>query len=307
VPGVKLSRGVLYVAASAFGFSVMAMLVKLASARLPTGEIVFARALITLGISYALVRRAGVSPWGNQRLSLMLRGLLGFGGLTGYYIAIVRLPLADATVLQNAVPLLTTVLAWWLLDEDIGWPTAFAIACGIVGVTLIVRPTGDGLDPLGVGAGLGAVTCSSIAYVTVRKLVRTEHPLVIVFYFPLVATPLALPWALTSFVMPQPIDWLLLVAIAAATQVGQVFLTRALAIERASRATTGGYLQVVFAMGWQLAVFGEPPTAWTLGGASLILGGTLLVAQVTSWRKARGDPGPGREDLPGFSASSGDE
>jgi len=286
---VKLSRGVLYMVASAFGFSVMAMLVKLASARLPLGEIVFARALITLGISYAMARRAGLSPWGNQRLSLMLRGLLGFGGLTGCYIAIARLPLADASVIQNSTPLLTAVLAWWLLGEHIGWPTAFAMACGIAGVTLIVRPTGDGLDPVGVGAGLTAVVCSSSAYVTVRKLARTEHPLVIVFYFPLVATPLALPWALTSFVVPRPIDYLVLLAIAAATQIGQVFVTQALAIERAGRATTLGYLQVAFAMGWQLAVFGEVPTPWTLGGASLILGGTLLVAQVTGWRGARED------------------
>jgi drug/metabolite transporter (DMT)-like permease len=284
---VKLSRGALYMTASAFGFSVMAMLVKLASTRLPTGEVVFARALITLGISYAMVRRAGLSPRGNQRLSLVLRGLLGFGGLTGYYIAIARLPLADATILQNSTPLLTAVLAWWMLDEVIGWPTAFAIACGIAGVMLVVRPTGDGLDPLGVGAGLAAVTCSSLAYVTVRKLARTEHPLVIVFYFPLVATPLALPWAVISFVMPQPIDWLLLLALAAATQVGQVFLTKALAIERVGRVSTVGYLQVAFAMGWQLAVFGEVLTPWTLAGASLILGGTLLVSQVSA---ASGEP-----------------
>jgi drug/metabolite transporter (DMT)-like permease len=299
---VKLSRGVLYMVASAFGFSAMAMLVKLASARLPTGEIVFARALITLGISYAMVRRASLSPWGHQRLPLLFRGLLGFGGLTGYYIAITRLPLADATILQNSTPVFTAVLAWWLLGEDIGWPTAFAIACGVAGVMLIVRPTGDGLDPVGVGAGLGAVMCSSVAYVTVRKLARTEHPLVIVFYFPLVATPLALPWALSSFVMPRPIDWLLLLALSASTQVGQVFLTQALAIERAGRATTVGYLQVAFAMGWQLAVFGEVPTPWTLGGASLILGGTLLVAQVTGWRGAPGEPG----EHPGADPPSGE-
>jgi drug/metabolite transporter (DMT)-like permease len=104
---------------------------------------------------------------------------------------------------------------------------------------------------------------------------------VIVFYFPLIATPLALPWMIGGFVMPRPIDWLLLLAIGIATQVGQVCLTMGLSIERAGRATTVGYLQVAFAMVWQLAVFGEPPTVWTLGGASLILGGTLLVAQVT--------------------------
>jgi drug/metabolite transporter (DMT)-like permease len=279
--GVKLSRGVLFMTASAFGFSLMGLLVKIATGRLPTGEIVFARAVVTLVLSYVMVKRADLSPWGAVRSALVFRGFLGFGGLSGYYLAIARLPLADATTIQNSTPLLTAVLAWWMLDERIGWPTAIAIACGIAGVALIVHPSGAGLDPTGVGVALGAVTCSSIAYVTVRKLARTEHPLVIVFYFPLVATPLALPWAIASFVTPEPVDWLLLVAIGVATQVGQVFLTKGLAIERAGRATTIGYLQVAFAMIWQLLVFGEVPTPWTLAGASLILGGTLVVAQVT--------------------------
>ena len=274
-------------AASALGFSAMSVLVKLASTRLPTGEIVFARALVTLALSYAMVRRAGLSPWGHERGALMLRGLLGFGGLTGYYLALVHLPLADATTIQNTTPLLTALLAWWLLDEAIGWSTAIAIAIGITGVLLIVHPSGAGLDPVGVASALGAVICSSIAYVTVRKLARTEHPLVIVFYFPLVATPLALPWAIYDFVMPRPIDVLLLVAIGVTTQIGQVFLTQGLALERVGRATTISYLQVAFAMIWQVTVFGVAPTVWTVAGASLILGGTLLVAQVTGGQARR--------------------
>ncbi|HET9625899.1 MAG TPA: DMT family transporter [Kofleriaceae bacterium] len=281
---MKLSRGVLYMAASALGFSIMGLLVKVASRRLPTGEIVFARALVTLSLSYVMVRRHGLSPWGHRRAPLMVRGALGFCGLTAYYVAIARLPLADATALQNSTPLLTAVLAWWLLDEPIGWPTAGALACGIAGVALITRPSGNGLDSIGVAVALAGVVCSSIAYVTVRKLSRTEHPLVIVFYFPLVATPLALPWMIGSFVVPRPIDLVLLLAIGVTTQIGQVCLTLGLAAERAGRAMTIGYLQVAFAMMWQTVAFGELPTVWTLGGASLILGGTLLVAQVTRKR-----------------------
>jgi len=271
--------------ASAFGFSIMSMLVKVASARLPTGEIVFARAVVTLGLSYVMVRRLGLSPWGNERLRLAFRGLLGFGGLSGLYLALARLPLADATTIQNSTPLITAMLAWWLLDERVGWSTGIAIASGIAGVALIVHPSGAGLDPIGVIAALCGVVCSSVAYVTVRKLARTEHPLVIVFYFPVVATPLSLPWLLGSFVMPRPIDCLLLVAIGVATQIGQVCMTFGLAIERAGRATTIGYLQVAFAMVWQIIVFGALPGPWTIAGASLILGGTLVVAQVTGERK----------------------
>jgi drug/metabolite transporter (DMT)-like permease len=133
------------------------------------------------------------------------------------------------------------------------------------------------------------VTCSSAAYVTVRKLSRTEHPLVIVFYFPLVATPLSLPWMISSFVMPQPIDWLLLIALGCATQIGQVFMTRALAIERAGRVTAIGYLQVALAMIWQLVIFAEPPGFWTIAGASLIIGSTVMIAQVTQ-RSSRVEP-----------------
>jgi drug/metabolite transporter (DMT)-like permease len=277
---VKLSRGVLYVAASAFCFSIMALLVQVAAKRLPTGEIMFSRALITLVLSYAMVRRAGLSPWGNEALPLAFRGLLGFGGMTGYYVSLTHLPLADATTIQNATPLIIAGLAWWVLDERVGRSTLVAIACGLGGVLLIVHPSGAGLDLVGVTGGLVAVLCSSFAYVTVRKLVQTEHPLVIVFYFPLVATPLALPWMIISFVVPGLLDVLLLLAIGIITQFGQVFVTRGLALERAGRAASVGYLQVPFAMLWQLLVFGDFPTPWTLAGACLILGGTLVVAQV---------------------------
>ena len=171
---------------------------KLASARLPTGEIVLARAVVTLVISYVMVRRAGLSPWGNHRGKLVLRGLLGFGGLTGYYAAIALLPIADATTIQQIVPLLTAVLAWWLLDEELGWRTFFALACGITGVLVIVHPSGSGLDPHGVLVAVGAAICSAIAYVTVRTMSKSEHALVIVFYFRWIATPLAIPWAVVD-------------------------------------------------------------------------------------------------------------
>jgi drug/metabolite transporter (DMT)-like permease len=274
-----IPRGVAYMVASALGFSAMSLLVKIASARLPTGEIVLARAVVTLVVSYAMVRRAGIPTWGTNKRGLVFRGFLGFGGLTLYYLSLAYLPLADATTIQQTTPVLTAVIAWLILRERIGWTTAFAIACGIAGVSLIVRPTGAGLDPIGIVVAIGAAICSSTAYVTVRQLVRTESPLVIVFYFPLIATPLAIPWALATWVTPAPIEWLLLVAIGLATQVGQVFLTKALVLETASRATSIGYIQVAFAMIWQWTVFSEAPTLWTLAGAALIILGTAAVAR----------------------------
>ncbi|HEY5937405.1 MAG TPA: DMT family transporter [Kofleriaceae bacterium] len=273
------SRGVLYMVGSALGFSAMSVLVKIASERMPTGQLVLARAVVTLVLSYVMVRQAGLSPWGTKKRGLALRGALGFCGLTFYYAALAHLPLADATTIQNTTPLLTALLAWWVLREPVGWSTAFAIACGIGGVMLIVHPSGSGTDPIGFAFAIGAATTSAIAYVTVRQLVRTEHPLVIVFYFPLVATPLAIPWAVLDWVTPAPIDWLLLVAIGVTTQIGQVFLTLGLSLERAGKATSVSYLQVVFALLWQTFLFDDAPPWASVAGAALIVGGTLAVAR----------------------------
>jgi drug/metabolite transporter (DMT)-like permease len=264
-------------ALSALGFSGMSVFVQIAERELPTGEIVLVRAVITLVLSLALVLRAGLSPWGTQYWRLVVRGMLGFAGLALYYLSLARLPLADATTLQNTTPVLTALLAWWLLDERVGWAVAFALACGLAGAVLVARPTGGG-DTVGAACALVGACSSSFAYVTVRQLARTEHPLVIVFYFPLVATPLAIPWAAAEWVWPSGHGWLVLAGLGIATQVGQVFLTKGLALERAGRATAVGYLQICFAIGWQLLVFGTAPSPWTLAGAALIIAATLAVS-----------------------------
>src|SRR4051794_9889200 len=184
------SRAAGYMALSALGFSVMAVGVKLAARELPTGEIVLARAVITLLLSFVLVRRAGLSPWGTRRGGLVFRGLLGFSGLAFYYLSLVRLPLAEATTLQNLVPVITALLAWRMLGERVGWSGAFALLCGIGGVLLVARPfgasvgaSGAGGNGVGVACALAAAAASATAYVTVRELSKTEHPLVIVLYF----------------------------------------------------------------------------------------------------------------------------
>jgi drug/metabolite transporter (DMT)-like permease len=289
---VKLSRGVLYMTASAFSFSAMTLLVKLASERVPMGEVVLSRAVITLALSYLMVRRAGLDPWGNDRRRLLFRGALGFAGLSTYFVAVARLPIADATTIQQTVPLLTAPLAWWVLGERVGRSTLIALAFGVAGVLLIVHPSGNGLDPLGVAIAIASAMISAVAYVTVRQLARTEHPLVIVFYFPLIAAPLTIPWAAVQWVTPSATDLLILLAIGVVTQSGQVFLTMALAVEKVGRATSVNYLQIVFAMVWQLIVFGDPPTWATVAGALLIVTGTVAVASVGTAVRGMRPPTP---------------
>lgn len=275
------ARGVLYMGLSALFFSLMSALVKLAGRRLPAEEIVLARVVVTLVLSFAMVRHAGLSPWGTDRRRLALRGLLGTIALACYYWTLTRLPLAEATTIYHIAPVLTAMLAAVVLRERIGSSGWIALALGFLGVVVAARPAalfgGTGLDPVAVGVGLASASASAVVYVTVRRLAQTEHPLVIVFYFPLVALPLVVPWAAPVLVAPRGTDWLVLLGVGIATQIAQVLMTMGLREERAGRATTVGYLQVALAVLWGAIWFHEPPGATAVLGAALIVGGTILI------------------------------
>jgi drug/metabolite transporter (DMT)-like permease len=275
--------GLLYVALGALCFSVMSMLVKLASARLPNAEIVAVRSVVTLVLSWATLRLAGTGPWGYNHRLLILRGLIGFLGLYGFYYAVVHMPLADATVIQNTNPIFAALLAAWLLREGLRGREFISMAVSLAGVLLIARPAflfGDGMAPASstVLVGLGGAVCSATAYVLVRQLRATESPLVIVFYFALVSVVCAVPIAIVrGLVWPTLLEWAILVGVGVTTQLGQVFLTRGLHLERAGLATTIAYLQIVFAIGWGWLCFAERPDVATWAGAALVVGSAVAL------------------------------
>lgn len=277
-----LTPGVRYMLASAFSFSIMGALVKLAGQRLPSQEIVLARSIISVVIGYFMVTRVGVSIWGNHKTLLCLRGALGFVALACVFYALTHLPLAEATVIQYLHPMFTAMLAAVILHEAIGIRLIVSILLSSVGVFLVAHPStlfGDPAHPLRTFDILVAVAgafFTASAYIVVRYLSAREHPHVIVFYLPLVTIPLTLPSVATNFVMPQGWEWLTLLGVGVATQAGQIALTYGMKHEPASRATVFSYMQVVFAALWGILFFHELPNAWVVGGAACILVGALL-------------------------------
>jgi drug/metabolite transporter (DMT)-like permease len=270
---------------STFAFSVMSMLVKVAGNRLPSMEVVLVRGVITLVLSYWAIRRAGLSPGGNDKKWLFVRGLLGSLGLHCYFYSVTRLPLADATVIQLTNPLLVAIAAPFFLGEKMRALEAVAVAIGLLGVVFISRPTflfgasslSAALDPFGLTIAIVGACISAVVYLVVRRLRATEHPLVVVLQAPLLTVPLTLPFVWSTWVWPTPFEWLVLLGVGIATQIGQVKMTEALHLEPAARATAVSYVQVLFAIGFGIVLFAEIPTSFTILGASAIALGTALI------------------------------
>ncbi|NNF06900.1 MAG: DMT family transporter [Candidatus Eisenbacteria bacterium] len=266
---------------AAFFFSLMSLFVKIAGRRLPTSEIVFARSFLSLIITFFLMRRAGVWSWGQNKPLLILRGVAGFCGLLCFFYAITKLPLADVTVIHFINPVLTAVLAGAVLGERVSPRDAMGLGLSLVGVIFVAQPeflfggAAEELNLFAVGVALCGAVCSAIAYTTVRKLRETEHHLTVVFYFPLVATPASLP-LLQNAVWPTPFEWVILVLIGIVTQIAQIFLTKGLHVEKAGRAMSMSYIQIVFAVTWGFLFFQEVPNLMGIVGAVLVLMGTLV-------------------------------
>jgi len=271
----------LQMVASALAFSLMGLCVKQVGGRIPAAEVVLARAIVSVALSWWLLQRAGVDPWGQRRGLLILRGAIGTAALLCVYAALAQLPMASATVLQYLYPTITALLAWLMLGERIGKRVLLAIALGWTGVVLVAQPAGllqgaAALPPLAVLIALAGALFTSLAYVSVRSLGNSEHPLVIVFYFPLVALPLTLPLVALDPVLPTASELLWLVGVGVFTQVGQVYLTRGLTALPAAQATAISYVQVAFAGLWGWLVFGESVDGWTVAGAVLVLAAMLV-------------------------------
>ncbi|MCG6202124.1 DMT family transporter [Psychromonas antarctica] len=267
---------------SAFAFSLMSSCVKLVSTYgIPVFEIVAARAIVSLIISYVDVKRKKISVWGNNKKLLIARGVAGSLALICVYFSVATLPLAEATILQYLYPVFTVILALLFLHEKIHISTIICVFCCFMGTLLIVAPgmtfeNATELPILSVVAALLGALGSAIAYVIVKRLSASEDSSVIIFYFPVVALPLSIFLLGSDFVMPDKEALLLLLFVGIFTQMGQIGLTKAMQTEVASKAAAYSYVHVVFSiiLGWLL--FSEFPSAWTLAGGILIIVGALI-------------------------------
>ena len=278
----KKIRGIKFLIGSGFAFSLMSACVKATGGRIPISELVLARASISIIITRFFLYKNKINPWGYQKKLLLMRGLLGTIALFCIFEALTKLPIATATVIQYIYPTFTVISAYIILKESILKRIVFSIIIGWLGIVLVSQPelnSNSNIKEIVIAiliAILGAFM-TSLAYICVRKLSSKEHPLVIIYYFPLVSIPLSIPFIIKDFVLPSGIDWLWIIGIGISTQVGQLCITEGLRLLPAGQATSLNYSQVIFSTILGALIFQEKVTS------SIYLGGfCVLIATIIS-------------------------
>lgn len=245
-------------------------------------QILAVRFAIFLLLVVALVKPANVrATLRSQRPFLQVARVLVLLAEMAVFVAAIRvLPLGDVHAVAASTPLIVTALAQPLLGETIGVRRWAAVAIGMVGLLVVVRPGFDTstamLIPL-LGAGLWAI------YQILVRIVSRSDPsnttLIYTALVGLVVTGVLAPFAWTP---PDLRDWGLLVIVALFGAGAHFALIRALDSAPASVVQPFAYTLVVWAVILGFLLFGDVPDLWTILGALIIVTSGLYV-----WHRER--------------------
>lgn len=271
-------------------FMAMSTGIKSLPENIPTGELVFFRSLFAVPVILVWLiatnrLRRGLIP--QNIFGHLHRSCVGTAAMALMFAALVTLPLPEVTAISYAAPLIATLLAIPLLAERVGGTRLSLVGLGLVGVLVILWPrltvTSGATQAQTIGAivAFGAAILMGFAQILTRKLLRTETPSSVVFYFSVIGAALALVTLPFGWVMPDAKTLAILIFVGLTGGLAQVFLM--LSYRRASTAVLAPfeYTSMLMALVIGYWLFDEVPTLMMLVGAALVMLAGLLVI----WRE----------------------
>ncbi len=248
-----------------------------AAERVPTGTIVFFQNFVSLLLFLPWVFRRGVAGVKTTRTWLhILRAVAGLLSQVLMFVAVKKMPLMDAVLLSNSAPLFIPLITWAWLREKISGVVWASLLVGFVGVILILKPNAALVSNPSALIATCAAVFSAFALVTVNRLSTTETTERILFYYFLISSLAAAPFATSQWHSPTGREWMYLTGIGVFMAAGQLLIILAYRQASAGRIAPFNYSVVVFSglIGW--LVWKNMPDMLSLLGVILVtIGGVL--------------------------------
>ena len=288
----ELNKGVQYMLIASFTFAIMGAFAKLASAHMPSLEVVFFRNIAGVILIGVAILKKPLQNKGGKPFLLFFRGFMGFSALLAFFYNIAHIPLGDAMTFSKTSPIFTAIFAWMFLNEKLSPKAWGAIGIGFVGIVLITQPTGIGFskyDVLGIFSGVGA----ALAYTSIRELkdyydtrtivlsfmgIGTIGPVILFVISPYINFP-ELDFMLGTFVMPQGIVWFYVLGMGILATISQVLMTKAYGETKAGIVGAVSYSNIVFSILVGMLLGDSFPDIITVSGICLIIFAGIMVAK----------------------------
>jgi len=240
-------------------------------------QIMEMRSLIGLLLIAPLIRAGGgLAAMRTQRpRQHAARNLVHYAAQYGWFVALTLIPLAQVVAIEFTMPIWSALLAAMFLRERIGAWKVVAIALGVFGVGLIVRPASTGLST-GQAIALAAAVGFAVSVVLVKSLTRSDSALAIIFWMLVWQSLLGLLPALWVWRWPSATVWGWVLVVAFCGTFSHYCMARALQHAEATVVVPMDFVRVPLTAlaGW--LVYAERVDLFTVLGVLLILAGNAL-------------------------------
>ena len=269
----------LWMGLSAICFAALVSVVRYLSDEMDIWVITFWRTLFAGFMFIPWVMKVGLQGLKTKRWGLYIsRAVCMVLASAAMFYSVVLMPMAEATALSFTTPLFTTLLAFLVLREHVGWRRWGSILAGFAGVLVMLRPGIEVFNPAVGWVFLSAVTFALVVIIA-KLLAATETPELIVFYLTVLAIPLALIPALAFWQWPNLIQIGWLVVLGALSILNMYAISRALQIGDASLTQPFDFLRLPFTALLGFVFFAQIPNMWTWLGAAIIFTSAVYITQ----------------------------
>ena len=271
---MKSSTAILYMIISVIAFSIMNGVVKYLGS-FHAYQIVFFRSIGTLLFTIPLILKAKIPILGNNKKWLFLRGLFGVTSLTCFFLSLNYLAIGTSVSLRYTSPIFAAIFALIFLKERVKPIQWLLFLIAFVGVLIIKGFGGVDINPVGLLLIMLSAVFLGLIFVVIRKIGDSEHPLVIINYFMVMAFVFGGVMSINHWKNPDLKEWLLLLSLGIFGYVGQLYMTKALQSHETNVIAPLKYLEVVFMIIIGAFWFDEVYNLWTLLGIFLIMLGLI--------------------------------
>lgn len=272
----NIAKAALWTGGALLSFMMMAIGGREAAAELNTFQILFFRSVVGLLIVSLILAKSG---WGQVRTaqpkSHLFRNLAHYVGQYGWFYGVAIIPLSEVFAIEFTTPIWIAIIAVFFLKEKMTKAKMTAIALGLIGTLVILRPGSGIMNVAALAVLIGAIGYA-ISHAMTKKMTATDTPLCIIFYMIVIQLPLGFFPSLEDWVWPSLTSWGWLTILGVTALSAHYCIAHAFRLADATVVIPMDFLRLPLVTLVGYLFYAEAIDIWLFVGALITLSGNLI-------------------------------
>ncbi len=260
-------------------FALADTIAKKLAGEVPIVQITWTRYIVFVLMAFMLTTRiSGASFFVRQPWLQVARGMCLVCSSMLFVLGIRDVGLAEAATIGFIGPIIVTFLSIPLLGEKVDARRWIALAAGMAGVLVVLRPGTGTFQPEGLYRVASAMFWA-VGVILTRRMTRTERAETTMFWSAVSGFVVLCAIIPFHFVTPTPMQLILSLGQGVLSSLGQWLVILSLRFTPVSTLAPYSYMQLLYMTAAGFLAFGALPDQWTLIGAGIIVCSGLYTAQ----------------------------